>query len=274
MDKMFVLMETRARGRATRRTRSRCALRRGRGALRGRDFAYEPARPILHDVSFEIPAGQDGGGGRPLGLGQVDAGAAAVPLLRRQRRPHHHRRPGHPRGHAGQPARRPSASCRRTRCCSTTPSNTTSPTAGRARARDEVEAAARAARIHDFIAATPKGYADDGRRARPEALGRREAARGDRAHAAEEPADPDLRRGDLGAGLGQRARDPGRAARARRSNKTALVIAHRLSTVVDAHEILVLEQRPHRRARDACGAAGGRGAYARMWELQQSGQDT
>ncbi len=44
-------------------------------------FAYDPARPILQGVSFEIPGGQDGGRGRALGLGQIDAGAAAVPLL-------------------------------------------------------------------------------------------------------------------------------------------------------------------------------------------------
>jgi ATP-binding cassette subfamily B protein len=52
--------------------------------------------------------------------------------------------------------------------------------------------------------------------------------------------------------------------------KTALVIAHRLSTVVDAHEIIVMEagrvveRGPHQ----ALLAAGG--VYARMWRLQQS----
>jgi len=29
-------------------------------------FAYDPSRPILHHLSFEIPAGKDGGRGRPL----------------------------------------------------------------------------------------------------------------------------------------------------------------------------------------------------------------
>ena len=55
--------------------------------------------------------------------------------------------------------------------------------------------------------------------------------------------------------------------------KTTLVIAHRLSTVVDAHEILVLEN-GHivERGRHAELVARG-GAYARMWALQQAGQD-
>lgn len=56
-------------------------------------------------------------------------------------------------------------------------------------------------------------------------------------------------------------------------HKTALVIAHRLSTVVDAHEILVLDSgRIVERGRHADLVAQG-GAYARMWALQQAGND-
>ena len=57
----------------------------------------------------------------------------------------------------------------------------------RAPAREDVIEAARAAHIHDFIESLPEGYQTHGGRARAEAVGRREAARGDRAHAAEEP---------------------------------------------------------------------------------------
>jgi ATP-binding cassette subfamily B protein len=51
--------------------------------------------------------------------------------------------------------------------------------------------------------------------------------------------------------------------------RTTLVIAHRLSTVMDADEILVLDQgRVIERGRHAALLAGG-GAYAQMWALQQ-----
>ena len=51
-----------------------------------------------------------------------------------------------------------SASCRSTCCCSTPPSATTSPTAGPSRPGEQIEAAARAARAHDFIVELPQGY--------------------------------------------------------------------------------------------------------------------
>ena len=53
-------------------------------------------------------------------------------------------------------------------------------------------------------------------------------------------------------------------------NRTALVIAHRLSTVVDAHQILVMEAGRilERGAHAELVAAGGR--YTEMWRLQQS----
>ena len=75
-------------------------------------------------------------------------------------------------------------------------STTTSPTAGPGATHDEIVAAARLAQIHDFIASTARGLRDAGRRARPQALRRREAARRHRPRDAQGPAHPDLRRGD------------------------------------------------------------------------------
>jgi ATP-binding cassette subfamily B protein len=53
-------------------------------------------------------------------------------------------------------------------------------------------------------------------------------------------------------------------------NKTALVIAHRLSTVVDAHQILVMEggRIVERGTHAELMAMGGR--YTQMWTLQQA----
>jgi ATP-binding cassette subfamily B protein len=55
-------------------------------------------------------------------------------------------------------------------------------------------------------------------------------------------------------------------------NKTALVIAHRLSTVVDAHEILVMDAGRiiERGTHQALLAMGGR--YAGMWALQEQAE--
>ena len=68
--------------------------------------------------------------------------------------------------------------------------------------------------------------------------------------------------------------EPGAELKTAARNKTSLVIAHRLSTVVDAHEILVLangeivERGSHA---DLVGRLGG--VYAEMWALQQASQE-
>ena len=174
-------------------------------------FAYEAgaADPARRDV--RDPGRQDGGRGRRIGRRQEHPGAAAVPLLRRERRPHHDRRPGHPQRHAREPAPRDRhraaghgavqrhrrlqhrlrpAGRQRAPRCRPPPPRRTSIRSSWPRRR-----------------ATTRMVGERG----PQAQRRREAARGDRAHAAEGSADPDLRRGDVGARLGQRARDPGRA---------------------------------------------------------------
>ncbi len=90
---------------------ARCAAACGRrraGALRAREFrvragAADPARRVFHDRR-----GHDDRGGRPQRFREVDAVAAAVPLLRSRPaggRGDPDRRPGHPRRHAGLAAR-------------------------------------------------------------------------------------------------------------------------------------------------------------------------
>jgi len=56
-------------------------------------------------------------------------------------------------------------------------------------------------------------------------------------------------------------------------NKTTLVIAHRLSTVVDAHEILVLVNGEIVERGTHADLVSRGGVYAGMWALQQSGAD-
>jgi ATP-binding cassette subfamily B protein len=55
-------------------------------------------------------------------------------------------------------------------------------------------------------------------------------------------------------------------------NKTTLVIAHRLSTVVDAHEILVMDAGRIIERGTHAGLLGQGGRYAQMWNLQQSAE--
>ena len=105
LEKMFTLME-REREIADVPGAPALALTPGSASVRFqacqlclRPGAADPARHQLRD-----PGGQDRGGGRPVGLGQVDAGTAAVPVLRRAERPDPDRRAGHQAGHAGQRA--------------------------------------------------------------------------------------------------------------------------------------------------------------------------
>ena len=205
------------------RRRARRARARGRApatsASRTSVSATSPTREILKGVDLEVPAGH----ARlavvgPSGAGKSTLVAAAVPLLRPDRR-------GGSRSTARTSPRSPrracarrSASSRRTRCCSTTRSATISATAATARRQEEIEAAAARRgdpRLHRDRC--PHGYRIDGRRARAQAVGRREAARRHRPHPAQGPADPDPRRGDQRARQPHRGGDPGDARRRRRA---------------------------------------------------------
>ena len=73
------------------------------------DFAYIPGRPVLDDVDLSVGPGRDGGLRGPDRGRQVDDGQAGHPLLRPDRRPGDHRRARPPRRHpalVAEPARR------------------------------------------------------------------------------------------------------------------------------------------------------------------------
>jgi ATP-binding cassette subfamily B protein len=231
-------------------------------------FAYDPVRPILHGVSFEIPAGRKVAVVGPSGSGK----STLARLLYR-----FYDLDGGQIRIDGQDISTVTQSSLR-RAIGIVPQDTVlfndtvayniaygSPGAG----KEEVEAAARAAHIHGFIAATPLGYdtmvGERGLKLSGGEKQRVAIARTllknppilifDEATSALDSTNERAIQAELES-VGQ--------------NKTVLVIAHRLSTVVDAHEILVLEQgRIIERGRhDALLARNGR--YAEMWRLQQA----
>ena len=233
-------------------------------------FAYESDRPILHDVSFSIPAGKTVAVVGPSGSGK----STLARLLYRFYEP----QAGSVRI-AGQDVRTVTQASVR-RAIGIVPQDTVlfndsvayNIRYGRPGASDEeVHAAARAARIHDFIVSTPKGYDTVvGERGLKLSGGEKQRV----AIARTLLKDPPVLIFDEATSAldsaNERAIQAELAGAAR--GKTALVIAHRLSTVVDAHEILVLEQGRiiERGTHLQLLAAAGR--YAQMWAIQRSNQ--
>ncbi|TMQ73031.1 MAG: ABC transporter ATP-binding protein/permease [Candidatus Eisenbacteria bacterium] len=138
--------------------------------------------------------------------------------------------------------------------------------------RAEVEAAARAAHIHAFIAALPDGYETEvGERGLKLSGGEKQRVAIARA-LLKNPAI--LIFDEATSALDSKSEKAIQAELERISvGRTALVIAHRLSTVMNADEILVIDagRIVERGSHDALLAA--RGLYARMWQLQQEGRD-
>ena len=229
-------------------------------------FAYDSARPILHDVSFTIPAGKTVAVVGPSGSGK----STLARLLFR----FYDVQGGHVRI-AGQDIRNVTQSSVR-HAVGIVPQDTVlfndtveyniaygQPGAS----REQVEAAAKAARIHDFIVATPQGYETRvGERGLKLSGGEKQRV----AIARTLLKNPPILIFDEATSALDSANERAiqNELRSAAQGKTSLVIAHRLSTVVEAHEILVMDAgRIIERGRhEDLLAAGGR--YASMWNMQ------
>ncbi len=234
-------------------------------------FAYEAARPILKGVSFEIPPGKT--------VAVVGSSGAGKSTLARLLFRFYDVQQGRITI-AGQDIKHVTQASVR-QAIGIVPQDTVlfndtveyniaygKPGAS----REEVEGAARAARIHDFIVSTPLGYNTMvGERGLKLSGGEKQRV----AIARTLLKNPPVVIFDEATSALDSANERAIQAELRTAaqNKTTLVIAHRLSTVVDAHEILVMEE--------GCIVERGTHAdllamgqkYARMWTLQQSASD-
>jgi ATP-binding cassette subfamily B protein len=245
------------------------AVREGTVRFENVDFAYDPARPILHGVSFEIPAGKT-----VAVVGSSGAGKSTLARLMFR----FYDATGGRITIDGQDIRQVTQASLRA-AIGIVPQDTVlfndtveyNIAYGRPGAtREQVEAAARAAHIHDFIASTPQGYGTMvGERGLKLSGGEKQRV----AIARTRLTNPPVVIFDEATSALDSANERAIQAELKTAaqGKTALVIAHRLSTVVDAHEIVVLdagrvvERGPHA---DLLALDG---RYARMWRLQQSG---
>ena len=239
------------------------------------NFAYEASRPILHDVSFEIPAGKTVAVVGPSGSGK----STLARLLYRFYDVGIPGNPAVPAGRisiAGQDIRAVTQASVR-QAIGIVPQDTVlfndtveyNIAYGRTGAsRAEVEEAARAARIHGFIVSTPLGYQTMvGERGLKLSGGEKQRV----AIARTLLKNPPILIFDEATSALDSANERAIQAELKSAaqNKTTLLIAHRLSTVVDAHEILVMDAGRilERGNHNALLARGGR--YAEMWALQQ-----
>ncbi|BCO25577.1 ATM1-type heavy metal exporter [Rhodoferax lithotrophicus] len=239
-------------------------------SFRNVQFAYDPARPILHDISFDIPAGKTVAVVGPSGSGKstlarllfrfydVQSGQILI---------------------AGQDIKQVTQASVR-QAIGIVPQDTVlfndtveyNIAYGKPGAtREQVVEAAQSAHIHNFITATPKGYDTMvGERGLKLSGGEKQRV----AIARTLLKNPPILIFDEATSALDSANE--RAIQAElqsvAQNKTTLVIAHRLSTVVDAHEILVMEAGHILERGSHAELLAANGRYAQMWALQQSSE--
>ena len=234
------------------------------------NFAYDPARPILQDISFTVPAGKTVAVVGPSGSGKSTLARLLFRFYDVQQ------------GRIlidGQDIKQVTQASVR-QAIGIVPQDTVlfndtvayniaygQPGASQA----QVEEAARAAHIHGFISATPKGYDTMvGERGLKLSGGEKQRV----AIARTLLKNPPILIFDEATSALDSANE--RAIQAElqsvAQNKTTLVIAHRLSTVVDAHEILVMDAGRIIERGTHAELLAAEGRYAAMWALQQSAE--
>jgi len=270
LDKMFVLMD---REREVADMPNATELNCENGALlkfESVSFAYEPDRPILHNISFEIPSGKTVAVVGPSGSGKSTLARLMFRFYDVQQ------------GRItinGQDIRQVTQHSVR-KALGIVPqdtvlfNDTVAYNIGYGRTgstQEEIETAAKAARIHDFIASTPKGYATSvGERGLKLSGGEKQRVAIARTLLKNPPILVFDEATSALDSANERAIQAELASAAQ--NKTTLVIAHRLSTVVDAHEILVMEAGHIIERGNHAHLLQLNGRYAQMWALQQNSE--